>query len=382
MGVERTEATPRRLVLLAHNHEVFGGAERCLDELVHGIRSVRPNTEVHVIVSREGELSARYPGVGISVHVIPHERWADLTEFSPRRKLARPARNARAIAHTVALLRRLRPAAALTNTLTVPVLAAAARLAGVRHAWLVHELGEELHFARGYERTLRRMGELSDVVVCNSEMVRDALAPLLGDVATQVVYPGVDVPTALPATVLRGVEPMRAVMVGHMSEVKGQRLAVRAVARARELGADVTLRIVGHCAPPFEQALRADVAQLGVEEHVSWTAQAADPWAAYTSSHVALVCSKREPFGRVTVEAQKCGLAVCASRSGGTPEIVVHGETGLLHEFGDTDALARDLVRLAGDERLRRRLARQARASATERFNVSAYAEQILGLVA
>ena len=382
MDVERTDATPRRMVLLAHNHELFGGAEKCLDELVHGIRSSHPETELHVIVAREGELSARYPRVGVRVHVIPHERWADSTEFRPRRRLSRLTRNARAIARTYTLLRRLEPDAALTNTLTVPVLAAAARLAAVRHVWLVHELGEELHFARGYDRTLRRMGELSDLVVCNSEMVRDALAPLLGRVATQVVYPGVDVPPALPAAAPRRTGPLRAVMVGHMCEVKGQRVAIRAVARARMLGADVTLRLVGHCAPAFESILRTEVVQLGVEEHVSWTTQMTDPWTAYTSSHVALVCSKREPFGRVTVEAQKCGLAVCASRSGGTPEIVVHGVSGLLHEAGDAEALAHDLLRLAGDEPLRRRLARQARTSATERFSVSTYAERILGLAA
>src|SRR5437879_7940092 len=100
MDAERTEATPRRLVLLAHNHEVFGGAEKCLDELIQGIRSAHPETELHVIVARAGELSARYPSVGVGVHVIPHERWADFTEFRPRRRLARPARNARAIART------------------------------------------------------------------------------------------------------------------------------------------------------------------------------------------------------------------------------------------------------------------------------------------
>jgi glycosyltransferase involved in cell wall biosynthesis len=369
-------------VLLAHHHDVFAGAEMCLDELIWGIRSRRPDLDLHVIVAREGELCARYPGDGVTVHVIPNERWADFTAYGTRRRVATQVRNARATMQMAVLLRRLRPVAALTNTLTIPALAMAARAAGVRHVWLIHELGDGLHFMDGYSRTLGRMGDLSQLVVCNSEMVRSTLSPMLGGVRTEVVYPGVDVPACLPDNPEREAGPMRAVMVGHMCEVKGQRVALRAVALARRLGADVTLRLVGHCAPSFENILRADAARLDVEQYVSLTTQMTSPWTAYTSSHVALVCSRREPFGRVTVEAQKCGLAVCASRSGGTPEIVQQDVTGLLHDSGDEEALARDLVRLAQDEQLRRRLGQHARVSATERFSVTRYADQILDLVA
>jgi glycosyltransferase involved in cell wall biosynthesis len=87
-------------------------------------------------------------------------------------------------------------------------------------------------------------------------------------------------------------------------------------------------------------------------------------WAA---AHVGLMCSQSEAFGRVTVEAMRAGLPVCGTNSGGTPEIIEPGVTGLLSPVGDANALATNLMRLEADEDLRRRLAHAAQES-SQRF--------------
>jgi glycogen(starch) synthase len=56
------------------------------------------------------------------------------------------------------------------------------------------------------------------------------------------------------------------------------------------------------------------------------------------------------------------GLPVVASDVGGIPEVVRHGETGLLVPPGDADCLAEALDRLVGDPHLRARLSAAARA--------------------
>jgi glycosyltransferase involved in cell wall biosynthesis len=66
--------------------------------------------------------------------------------------------------------------------------------------------------------------------------------------------------------------------------------------------------------------------------------------------------SRQEPLGIVNLEAMAAGKAVIASRTGGVPEIVTDGETGLLVAPGDAGALAGALRRLAGDGALRERL--------------------------
>ncbi|QSQ12546.1 glycosyltransferase family 4 protein [Myxococcus landrumensis] len=62
-----------------------------------------------------------------------------------------------------------------------------------------------------------------------------------------------------------------------------------------------------------------------------------------------------EPFGRVSIEAQACGVPVLASRIGGLPETLLEGRTGLLLPPGDVVAWSDALVTLARMEPAQRR---------------------------
>jgi glycosyltransferase involved in cell wall biosynthesis len=71
------------------------------------------------------------------------------------------------------------------------------------------------------------------------------------------------------------------------------------------------------------------------------------------------------------LEAMACGLAVVATATGGTTEIIEHGVNGLLCAPDDADALAGLLRMLRQDAELRRQLGARARVTVAERFNVS-----------
>ena len=88
-----------------------------------------------------------------------------------------------------------------------------------------------------------------------------------------------------------------------------------------------------------------------------------------------LVCpSVNEPFGRVIIEAMACGVPVVAARSGGIPEIITHGEDGLLFPPHDEVALADCLRQLLTDTVLRRTIAEQARITVERRFSLKTLA--------
>lgn len=88
--------------------------------------------------------------------------------------------------------------------------------------------------------------------------------------------------------------------------------------------------------------------------------------------------AKQEHFGITTVEAMSAGAAPVVIASGGQKEIVTHEADGLLWE--DLDGLAAQTVRLARDENLRGRLARQAVLS-SERFSREAFGASIDRLI-
>gem|GEM_PF-1058429 len=86
-----------------------------------------------------------------------------------------------------------------------------------------------------------------------------------------------------------------------------------------------------------------------------------------------------EPFGRVTIEAMAFGLPVLGTDAGGTREILRPGETGLLHPVGEAgvEALAANILELAQDRGLARRLGEAGRAVALEQFSADRFFREV-----
>ena len=89
-----------------------------------------------------------------------------------------------------------------------------------------------------------------------------------------------------------------------------------------------------------------------------------------------------EPLGIVNLEAMACGTAVVGSRTGGIPEVVAEGETGLLVPPGDPEALATALDVLLSDPGLARAMGQAGRKRAVAEFGWPAIAAQTADLYA
>lgn len=129
----------------------------------------------------------------------------------------------------------------------------------------------------------------------------------------------------------------------------------------------------------FAAVLRAEIEKRGVRDMVHLAGDIADMPAAYKACDAVVAASLRpEPFGRTAVEAGASGLAVVAPNHGGFSETIVNNETGLLFAPSDADGLAHALMRLAGDDGLRRRLGDNARARVTALFSAQAMCDATL----
>jgi glycosyltransferase involved in cell wall biosynthesis len=84
-----------------------------------------------------------------------------------------------------------------------------------------------------------------------------------------------------------------------------------------------------------------------------------------------------EPFARVLLEGMISGLVVVATPTGGTTEILVDGQNGLLFAASDAEDLAEKIVCLAADPKLRGRLARAGQQTVIERFTKTKMMDEI-----
>jgi glycosyltransferase involved in cell wall biosynthesis len=370
-----------KLVLVSHTAAI-GGAELVLLELVAGLvdRGVRAD----VVLPGRGPLGPRLEAAGARTWGVPYEWWA-----GPRRSLdvavRRSARNMVAACSIGTLLRRLRPDAVLSNTLTIPSVAVAAKVLRIPHVWYLHEFGEKDHglsFDLGFRSSVRLVNYLSARVIVNSHAVLDEFSRYIPSRKLRIAYPGVDVPDGLPRVPAPPERPFRLILVGLKTPSKGQEDAIRAVGLLRGRERDVRLTLVGHSSPAYALHLGRLAREVGADDVVDFVDFTEDRYRYFQQSHAALMCSRSEAFGRVTVEAMKLGLPVIGADRGGTPELVRDRETGLLYPHGDPSALAERIDRLYRDRELRERLGSDARKWAWATFSVRRHTQDVMEILA
>jgi glycosyltransferase involved in cell wall biosynthesis len=100
----------------------------------------------------------------------------------------------------------------------------------------------------------------------------------------------------------------------------------------------------------------------------------------YRRAEVCVLPSLWENFPYALLEALSCGVAVVGTRTGGVPELIEDGVTGLLVPPADVLALADGVCTLLEDVGLRQRLGAAARQRVEERFSVAKVVPEMLGL--
>jgi len=268
----------------------------------------------------------------------------------------------------------------VTNTLTIPVGALAAKWAGIPHIWYIHEFGDDDHdvaFDYGNRISLCLINKLSERVIFNSRAVAERFQNSIPPAKCRTIDYAVEVPI-IPLVGRDDVSPFRIILVGRMTMAKRQEDAIRAIASLAQRGFNVRLTLLGTEDPTYGAYIHNLVKELEVEEIIEFLPFTVDPFALVASADVALMCSKMEAFGRVTIEAMKLGKAVIAANSGGTSDIIQNGLNGLFYQPFDPEDLARKLEMLYSNPELVRKLGRTAQEWAAQKFNLSSYSSSLM----
>jgi glycosyltransferase involved in cell wall biosynthesis len=362
-----------RLLFLDQFNQL-GGAQRCLLDLLPVFLDAGYVT--HVAVPGDGPLADGARTRGAVVHPIPcgacasgRKGWIDAARFGV--DLPRQASRIGSLVSKqgIDLIYvngpRLLPAAAIVAR-GRPV---------VFHA---HSIVTQAAAARFMRRALRSAD--ASVIAC-CRFVLEPLATAVGAGRSHVIYNGI-----APAECVRrgrsASDPWRVGVIGRIAPEKGQLefvQAARLVLRQRRWRCEfVVCGDTLFSNPEYSRRVRAEADGLPIE----FTGWRDDIREVLSSLDLVVVPSAAvEATTRVILEAFSAGVPVVAFRSGGIPEIVEDGVTGVLSAPTPVHLASKLLDLFSNGEALLDRISARAHAAFAARFSLDRYRSEVLDVV-
>jgi glycosyltransferase involved in cell wall biosynthesis len=224
--------------------------------------------------------------------------------------------------------------------------------------------------------------------VANSEAVRADVSQRehIAPERIRVIYNGVEIPPPMPAAER---EAIRAgwgfgpdtVIVGSVANYKprkGLETMLRVAAKLHQQVPELRMVLIGE--GPERPQLERMIAELGLSEVVRLHGREPDARRLYGAFDMVAHASESEGLPNVLLEAAAAGRAIVATAAGGSSEVVLAGESGLIVPVGDEDGFAREMLRLVRDPALRERLGAAARERAATVFGMDRFVAQTAAL--
>jgi len=231
-------------------------------------------------------------------------------------------------------------------------------------------------------KPLRPLVQLVAASVSISKAIQQDLGSAVKPRRSLVVYNSVELPQAPPEVRPIGTPP-RIVSIGRLVRWKGHHVFLEAARKVLDGEPEARFLVAGGPVSPedraYEAELREQARALGLGGRLRFLGHVPDLATRIASEFDVVVHASvaPEPFGLVLVEAMAAGRPVVAANKGACPEIVVHGESGLLYEAGDPDALAGALLHLLHTDGLAEKLASGGWDRVREHFNAPREAREI-----
>lgn len=266
------------------------------------------------------------------------------------------------------------------------LLSASMKRAGVkRTVALTH--GHEVWWAKifPFNLLLRRIGATVDNLTYLGEFTRAGISRALSSQAQSSlvkIAPGIDLQHFRPQDAtkvrieLKLVDKKIIVCVGRLVHRKGQDRLIEAMPEIRKTVPQAHLVLIGQ--GPYRAELVALAKKLGVEESVSFIGRIdyhdlpkylcmADIFAMPARSR--FMGLEVEGLGIVYLEASACGLAVIVGSSGGAPDAVVDGKSGIVVDGKSTAKIAKAAIYLLNDSSISGAMGAYGREWIVDRWN-------------
>jgi phosphatidyl-myo-inositol dimannoside synthase len=242
-----------------------------------------------------------------------------------------------------------------------------------------------------FSLAMRRIGRSVDVITYLGDFTKNSMRPALGENPELVrIAPGIDTKLFHPMKKDRELlqkydlaNKKVIVCVGRLVHRKGQDRLIQALPKIHQSHPEATILFVGQ--GPYRKKLDQIAQSLSLTDSIRFVGRVAnedlpryfalgDVFA--MPSRTRLAGLEVEGLGIVYLEAGSCGLPVIAGNSGGAPDAVREGETGLVVDGNDPDAISHAVIRILDDPPWARNLGLAGRAWAEKNWSWDLWGEK------
>lgn len=366
-----------RVVFVTSAANTYGG-ENALFELIRGLE---PDFEPVVVAPEPGELLQNLGKLNVKSYVVPFAV-LERRYFHPLLIFSYLFAAIVSLFRLLHLFRGIKPDIVHTNNVLVLPGAIAAGIMGIPHVWHVREIIEKHHISPFLWRIWRWIIlTFSSSVVCISSAVRHQF----GDERKAVViHDGIDTTQFSPQGPGKTKKAITFGIVGRLEHRrKGQDTFIEAARIALESRDDLHFVIIGSEREEIadrERSLRETVEHHGLSKKIEFRGQISRQGMeeAMQGLDVLVLCSKQpEGLGIVLLEAMACGKAVISYAEGGPLDIIKDHMNGILVPQGDVAKLAKAMLELAENPRLRKSLGVEGRKTVESTFRSEMTAREV-----
>jgi len=370
------------VICVSHSAELNGSELMLLQTLE---RLDRQKYKPYLVIPRYGPLAEKAEEMGLETEIVPMKWWLTEKKWIFKQPFSW-IWSVKSVLQILRLIGLREIDVVLSNSSASFSAALAAKIKGLPHIWVIHEIIKErdplLRFLFGKRALTRMISALSTRIVVNSLACQRAFE---NSDKVCLVYNGVDIERgAIPSRddllLQFGLKKQDFVVgtVGKICEKKGQMEVISAIASLSSKYPQLKLLVVGEKKDRrYFSRIQKYVQKHKLEDRIVFAGYRKEILDIMRAIDLLISASRVESFGRTVIEAMAVRTPVLALRAGGIPEIIDHERNGFLMESRSPEIISRDVESIINDPVTRAEVAEQGYRTVLERFSLADQAKKI-----
>lgn len=367
-----------RVMYIINESALGGAAQSFLDMLTAVKNRVRPV----VIIPSKGMIEECLRQMQIAYYIVPFETdYRTIGLHSQQEDTVIFLRSFCAALQIREIIKQKEIQLVHTNSSVSNAGAIAAIMEKIPHIWHIREFLEEDFDSEFTDKKLKKeLFDCADGMISISECIKKAYQRKY-NVDSMCIYDGVDSGRFLESSFSEK-SSNHFLLAGNIIPSKGQIEAVKAVKRLVEQGMETHLYIVGTAGNDwYRWLLKKYMRECGLEPYVHIVRFTKDMRKLREKCAFAIISSRMEALGRVTIEAMLAGCVTIGADTGGTAEVIgKNGSRGYLYKQGSDEDLARVMCYAMEHAEENETIRNAAQAYALETFDLYKYGEKIIDI--